>query len=113
MGLSTAQRTTILHRREMVAQLRLRGLSERAIAKMMAESKEGAYLNPETGEPWSSSTIHLDIVALEKDWRENALRDITSIKGEHLAELVEVKRAGWAAKDLDVVLKALKQVADV
>lgn len=98
-------------RREAVASLRLRGLSLSKIAAALPD-KMGIY-NPTTGEPFDTSTISRDLKALEAEWRANALADRIQHKAQLLAEIEEVKRAAWGAKQYDTLLRAMKQQADL
>ncbi len=100
-------------RRRRVAALVLRGLTQREIVLALADpsSSEGCLTNPESGKPFSLATIHRDIVALREQWLAESLADIQSHKSGVLAELTEVKRAGWVEADLNVVLRALSQQA--
>jgi hypothetical protein len=92
-------------RRERVASLRLRGFTEREI---VAALEQQGFFNPETHRPYSTGCIAKDILALQKQWRENAARAISEHKSEQLAEIAEVKRSAWAAKKPDTVIKALQ-----
>lgn len=115
--MSTADNTSlkliILDRRRQVAALRLRGYTEREIQKGLAapptDPKQQTYLNPKNGEPWSLSTIHKDIVALETAWRADMVDRVDEHKHRLFAELKEVARASWKANDLERVLKAIQQ----
>jgi transposase len=97
-------------RRERVAALRLRGFTEREI---VAALEQQGFFNPETHRPYSTGCIAKDILALQKQWRENAARAISEHKSEQLAEIAEVKRSAWAAKKLDTVLKGLEREAKI
>jgi len=105
-------RKIIAARRERVAQLRLRGLTMREIVAALPRG-DNPMLNPETGQPFSLGCIAGDLKELSKQWQANAERDITEHKSEQLAELAEVKRAAWAAKHLETVLRALQQEAKI
>jgi hypothetical protein len=94
--------------------LRLRHGTTREIVAALANRAEGR--NPTTGEPWDHTTIHRDIKALEKQWREVAHERIDKHKATHLAELREVRRAAWQANNgpkLFYVLKSLEQEARI
>lgn len=102
-------------RREAVAALRLRGLSLNQIAAALPKAPPhgpGIY-NPTTGGPFDTSTISRDLKALEAEWRANALADRIQHKAQLLAEIEEVKRAAWGAKQYDTLLRAFKQQADL
>jgi DNA-binding transcriptional MerR regulator len=89
----------------MVSRLRLRGMSQREIQRALPAQST----NPENQQPWSLATINGDVKALHRQWREDALQATDEHKARTLAELAEVKRAGWGAKDMNIVLKAIQQ----
>jgi hypothetical protein len=97
-------------RRRQVASLRLRGFSLREIVQGLPELR---IINVETQQPWTLTTIHADIVALEAQWKAAAVSDINQHKGNLNAELEEVKRVSWQAKDTTGVLAAIKQQRDL
>lgn len=109
-GRTRAQRDLVEARRARVAELRLRRFSTRAIAAQLADEQ---ILNPETEEPWSHVTVAEDLKALTAQWRRDALGDTAPIKAELWAELREVRRQAWEAKDWPTVLRALKQEAEL
>jgi hypothetical protein len=100
----------IAHRRAHVAQLRLRGATEREIVAALAQS---TVRNHETGEAWSLATISRDVQALEAEWRESAALAIEVHRARLLAELRELRRAAWAKNDLDLVLRGIKHEAEL
>jgi hypothetical protein len=104
-----ADPTIIAHRRQLVARLRLRLVSVRDIQRSLA----GQFVNPLTGEPWSLGTVAGDLVVLQRAWRRVAAAEIAARQGELLAELREARRVAWAANDLDVVLRGIRQEADL
>lgn len=106
MALSTSNQDAIQLRREAVASLRLRGLSQREITVALA-SQNPPIVNPTTGEPYSSITIKNDLDALKAEWRANASVDTAEHMARQLAELWNIKRAAWGAKDPELALKAL------
>lgn len=95
-------------RRERVAQLHLRGLTQREI---VAALEQQGMMNPETGKPYNVMTVNRDLQALKKQWRANAAQDIALHKALQAAEITEVIRAAWAAKELTTVMKALERQA--
>lgn len=105
-----SQQAIIDHRRRQVAYLRLRGATQREIESGLAAQ---GIINPDTRQPWSLGTINSDIKAMEREWKEAAQKDISEHKARMLAELEETKRAAWAGKDLSIVLRALKQEAEL
>lgn len=110
MPWNNSKQAIIDNRRRQVAILRLRGLTQREIVATL--EKQGA-INPDTAEPWALGTINSDLKALDNEWREAAAAAIDEHKARQLAELNEVRRAAWGAKDLATVLKVIKQEADI
>jgi hypothetical protein len=93
-------------RREMVSQLRLRGLSIREIADALGRNNP-PLLNPETGKPYSHVTIKTDIDALELEWEKRRLVNTGIHKNRQFMLIQEVNRTAWATKEPELVLKAL------
>lgn len=89
-------------RRENVARLRLQGKTHREIIAALGD-------NPKTKRPWSLGVINKDLQAIHAAWKASAVADIAEHKARVLAELSEVKRAAWEAKDLANLLRALQQ----
>ena len=100
----------IADRRRKVAALLVRQWTQREIVKALAAQQD---VNHETGEPWDLATIHRDIKALRQMWREEALQDISLHQAQRLMEFAEVKRRGWIDGDMNVVLRAMKQEAEM
>ena len=97
-------RKLIEARRERVASLRLRGLTEREIVAALEQQN---FINVETGKPFSLGTINADLVALKKQWMANASRDIAEHKAGQIAEIHELRRRNWAKDDLAEVRNCL------
>jgi hypothetical protein len=93
-------------RQQKVAQLDLRGLTQREIVKALEKQR---IINPNTGKSWSLATVNSDLKELEARYREEALKDRTSKKAHLNAELQELKRAAWSTKDLRLVADLLRQ----
>lgn len=110
MPLNTSQDAIIDNRRRLVASLRLRGATQREIVNQLDLNGQR---NPKTGKPWSLGIVNSDLQALEAQWKSEAAKDISDHKARQLAELGEVKRAGWGVKDLSSVLRAIKQEAEI
>jgi hypothetical protein len=91
-------------RRRRVAALSLRGLTQREIVAALRDFK-----NPDTGKPYSLGTINHDLQAVEEAWRKYAVADIHERNARLLAEIQEVRRAAWAEKDLQALLRGIKQ----
>lgn len=103
-------------RRERVAQLVLRGLTAREIVVALARpiddnNRTPPILNPRTGAPWSLGTIGADLIALKAEWNRRANAAFDEHRARQLAEVAELKRAAWAARRYDTVLKALEREA--
>lgn len=110
MGKYPKQQSALDHRRRLVAGLRLRHLTLQEITDAIA--KQG-LVNPRTDKPYDLSQIHRDVKYLEKQWKQEAAKDIAEHKGNHLAELVETRRRAWQDNKLYYVLKSLEQEAKV
>jgi hypothetical protein len=93
----------------------LRGMSQREVERNLPRLKSdvsgGPMVNPDTGQPWSLGTINGDIRAIRKQWRESATQDMAEHVARILAELSEVKRAAWADKDFNAILRAIEKEA--
>lgn len=106
-----ANEAIIAMRRERVSQLVIRQLSVREIADALARGDKdgnGRIVNPETSEPYTFVTIASDIKALKKEWAERRNVNTEIHVDRQFAEMQEIKRAGWAAKDPELALKALR-----
>jgi hypothetical protein len=104
---NAANRDTIALRRERVSQLRLRGLSAREIARALAQG-DNRIVNPGTGMPYDHKTILSDLEALKEEWHEARIVNTDTHVDRQFAEMQEIKRAGWASKDPELALKALR-----
>jgi hypothetical protein len=103
----------IAHRRELVARLRIRGLSLREIVVALAKPGEGQIINPQSDEPFTLTTIKEDCHYLDKEWLKRQAATTDSHKARVYLEIQEVKRAAWKDNDLSVLLRALKQECDL
>jgi hypothetical protein len=97
-------------RRETVAQLAIRQLTQREIVRALALDGQ---INPRTQKPWDVATINKDIHDIREAWRQHAIKDIGILQGEKLQELAAIKRRGWEMGDLHLVLKAIKQECEI
>lgn len=97
-------------RRGRVARMHLRGLTQREIVSQLPTG-DYPLVNPETGEPYALGTVNRDLQELRKQWRADAAADIAERKAEQLAELGELKRTGWGAREYTLVLRALEREA--
>lgn len=103
----------VAHRREIVARLRIRGLSMREIVAALSRPGDSQLLNPNSGEPFTLDTVKADCHSLDKEWRARTAREIDEHKAHVFITLQEVKRRGWQDGDMNVVLRALKQEAEL
>lgn len=94
MALNGSKKDTIEKRRELVGQLRARGMTVREIAKALAARKEDAF-------DVSHVTIAADLKALKKIWQANAQVAISEHVEREFAELQEAKREARQNNDLD------------
>src|SRR5438128_2562476 len=95
MALNTSDNEVIAERRQQVARLRLRGLTQRDIARA---------LNCSIG------TVNGDLRVAREQWQAAAASATHEHQARVLAEIHEVRRMAWAqpqAKGLPVVLQAL------
>lgn len=112
MTLSTAKIDVVELRRERVAQLRLRGLSSREIAETLAKGNKdgvGKIVNPESGEPYSHTTIQNDLKALKISWQESYNIATDEHAARQLTEIAEIKRLAWSQKDGRLALSAIEK----
>jgi hypothetical protein len=97
-------------RRRHVASMTLRGLTQREIVQALPGF---GVLNPGTGKPYSLGTVNSDLQHLRGEWRERAARDTADLKAQVLAELREARRAAWTDREINLVLRGLKQEAEL
>lgn len=100
----------MLHRRSIVARMRLRGM--RTVDIWAALQKQGV-INPETEEPWKYDVIAADIRRLDEELAEEAMLSTAVHRHRQVEELREVRREAWRAGRLEIVLKALDAEADL
>jgi hypothetical protein len=101
-----ANNDAVRKRRDMVAQLRLMGYTEREITLRLATGKQ-PLLNPQTGEPYSRQTVHNDLVLLREKWTESAAQSINEHQVRQLAEIQEIKRQAFLDRDGLLALRAI------
>lgn len=92
-------------RREKVAQLRVKGLTQREITNALTEK---GIVNPRTGEPYTIMCINRDCAALDAEWRERAAADTDTLRGAQLAEIRQARRSAWAGNDLNAVYRGME-----
>jgi len=112
MTAPTAKRDNIEQRRERVAQLRLRGLSSREIARALAQG-EHPILSATTGRPYEHAVILSDLEALKLEWQASRGEATDKHIDRQFAEQQEIKRAGWSGKDYELVRKTLRDEMDL
>lgn len=106
MSTPTHDQNHIALRRARVAQLKARCLSSREIAIALAQG-ENPILSPQTGRPYDQKTILADLAVLQQEWREARLVDTEVHIDRQFAEIQEIKRAAWAARNPELALKAI------
>jgi len=106
MSLNTSQTEIIARRRQRVAELRLRGFTQREIVEHLTVER---IVNSKTGKPFSLGTINADLQALDAQWREEAQQDTATHKLRLLAECREVRRVAWKKDDLRIVQMGIYQ----
>jgi hypothetical protein len=97
-------RSLIERRQAAVAKYVARGLTQGEIADKIFE--EGINNN---GVPFSIETISSDVQSLQAQWLENSKRSIEELRAQQLAELSQIKRAGWQQGNLKAVMSAITQ----
>jgi hypothetical protein len=106
-------REAIIAQRRHVASLAARQLTQREI---VASLEKLGCVNERPGKnpkPWDLATINHDLKALKQEWCELAQQDMATHQAQRLAELAEVKRRAWTDGDLGIVLRAIKQEAEM
>ena len=91
-------------RRELVAKLRVRGLTTREIAVAVFEA---GYTNKE-GYALSHQTIVSDLKILRVRWEKNANVDVGEHRARQLAEIQHLKRKAWSDQDGSLALRAIE-----
>lgn len=104
MTLNSSKKDNIEQRREIVARLRLRGMSLREIA---TELEKQGIVSPITGRAFDHTLIKNDIDALKALWRESAGVSTDEHAVREFMELQELKRLAWSQKDGKLAVSAL------
>lgn len=104
-------------RREIIASLLVRGMSQIEIRALMAhptievqgkQVTNPAYLiNPNTNEPFDTSQICRDVAAIRTQWRKQSLEHVDEFFAEQLANLRELRRINWERGDYVEVRQAI------
>ena len=106
MALRRTDEHIMLMRQNIVASSRARGMTIAAITSLLAEK---GVINPRTEAPYCQQTISQDIKKIEERWKDNMMMNISDHRSRVLAELREVKSAGWSVGKLSVVLRSIEQ----
>ena len=101
---TVSRQSVVDERRRTIASLRLRGMTQREIETNLPTLK---IVNPRTGQRWSLGTINKDLQAIHQEWVKEATLAIGEHKANLLAELRELKRAAWEARDFQAILRAI------
>jgi hypothetical protein len=102
-----SQNDVARRRREIVAHLRVRGMTEREIAEALAKPGANQILNPLNGQPYTRQTIHSDIALLRRKWQANAAQNTNKHQARQLAEIQEIKRQAFLDRDGLLALRAI------
>lgn len=78
--------------RELVAELKLKGLTLRQIAARIAS-------DPQRGYTLSLSMISRDLASVRRMWQENAVSQYAEMKARELAKIDAVEREAWKSWD--------------
>ena len=105
--------TRITEKRQLeVERLRVRGYTIREIAEILAKPEdEGGLRNPETGDPFSKSTIGNDVQEIEARWSAMLDASIREHRGSQVRELRLARHAAWRREDLTEVRLNIAQEA--
>jgi hypothetical protein len=109
---NTSQESIMAQRREMVARLRLRGLSQREICHALSHPTKG-MINPQTNKPYSIATINADCQFLVGQWQETMMEHEDTRLSRIWAEIQEIRREAWKTGDLSTLMRAIKQEIDL
>ena len=99
-----AENDRVLARRELVAKLRVRGMTLREISVMVFEA---GYANKE-GYALSMTTINNDIKVLRRQWIKNAAISMDERRAHQLEEIQHLKRKAWSDQDGALALRAIE-----
>ena len=105
MTLNNSIQAVIDNRRLLVAQLRLRGATQREIVNTLAAN---GMANPKTGKAYSLGTVNSDLQYLESEWKQAAAEETAEHKARQMAENSEVRRVAWKGNDLAIILRSLQ-----
>jgi len=105
--------TRITEKRQLeVERLRVQGYTIREIAELLAKPvDEGGLRNPETGEPFSKSTIGNDVQEIAARWSEMLDASILENRGREVRELRLARQMAWRRGDLTEIRLSVAQEA--
>jgi hypothetical protein len=117
-------RYVIEKRREVIATLLARGLTQVEILEQMSKEhrqlpdgsikKNPMYLpNPKTGEPYDKSTISRDVKAIRLEWKKVRERSVEQWLDQEVAVLLEARRLAWGQRDYVEVRQNVLAMAKV
>lgn len=109
---NTSYRDVRLQRREIIARLRARRLTVRQITEALALPPFN-IVNPKTGKPYSFNQVQYDLQKIRAMWRKSIEQSAKNSCAAILHELNEIKRRAWELDNLQIVLQACKQEADL
>jgi len=97
----SAHEHVVVKRRERIATLRNRMLTELEIVEMLGKAtinekpNEFLTLNPKTLRPYSPGTIHNDLAFLRKQAIESSKKEFDEWRAMQLAEIREARKVAW------------------
>ena len=71
--------------------------------------EEEGIISPVTNKPYTVGTIHGDLIAIEKEWKDHAIQDINTHKARILSEVAAIKRTAWEKEDIRAALLAIER----
>lgn len=102
VGIS-AKRDAATYRREVIASMRARRMSENEIHRALAKLEPPIIC--------SIGTVNRDIKRIREEWRERTGDSVQVWLAAELATLHELERAAWEAGKLDIVIRCLERRA--
>lgn len=103
------KRDKIKIRREWVARLLLRGMTQREIVNALAVPPGAGGLGGGPGIDVSLATVNNDIKAMRKKWKERADQSTDEWMRDEIAKLDELERQAWISKKYELVLKIMNR----
>ena len=101
-------------RRELVANLRLHGLSIREITDALLRAVDPAtgkplYVNPRTGKPYSMRVVVDDLAAIDEQWQQRYAELHEKRAARLAAGLEALRQDAWKAEDRKTVLATYRE----